>query len=348
MKQDPRQADVAVVILNWNGKTHLETYLPSVVEHSKGKASIWVADNGSTDDSVSWLSSHYAQEVSVLELDKNHGFAGGYNLALESIVADTYVLLNSDVRVGEGWLDGVLEAMNKHSWDVCSPVVVQDVNPGQLEHAGAAGGWMDVDGFPFCVGRIFDAIEPLEDWHRIDREVFWASGACFFVRRSAWVSSGGFDASLFAHMEEIDLCWRIKNMGGRVGCAGNVTVRHLGGGTLPSESPFKTYLNFRNNLIVMLKNRDGFWPAFMFRRMLLDGIAAWRMLFSGKWRHFIAVGKAHGSLYLRLLRTLQERRNLNATAKENPNVVGWWNHSIVWAHFAERKRRVRDLKQWPS
>jgi GT2 family glycosyltransferase len=339
----PTKSNVAVVVLNWNGLGHLQTYLPSVVKNTPGEVELWVADNGSTDNSVSWLRETYPDRVHVLELTENLGFAEGYNRALQAVKADMYVLLNSDVRVVGEWVNPVLEVMDREGWDVASPRVVQDADPATCEHAGAAGGWMDRDGYPFCLGRLFEAVEPVDSWHRRDREVFWASGACFFVRASAWHSVGGFDGSLFAHMEEIDLCWRVKNEGGRVGCVGTVEVQHLGGGTLQTSSPFKTYLNFRNNLVVMLKNRDGFWPGFMFRRMALDGIAAWRFLAGGDFRKFLAVGRAHFSFYRRLSGTLQTRRRLRRSPQRSPNSTGWWSQSVLWAYFIRGKRRARDL-----
>lgn len=342
--RDATNPRVAVVVLNWNGLHHLQTYLPSVVMNTPDEVDLWVADNGSTDDSVAWLRNAYPDRLKVLELPKNYGFAEGYNRALDSVNAELFVLLNSDVRVNQGWLWPVVEAMDREGWDVASPRVVQDVDPKRCEHAGAAGGWMDQDGFPFCLGRLFEEVEVVDEWHRHDREVFWASGACFFIRASTWQQAGGFDGSLFAHMEEIDLCWRVKNEGGRVGCVGTVEVRHLGGGTLRKASPIKTYLNFRNNLVVMLKNRDGFWPAFMFRRMTLDGIAAWRFLLGGEFRHFLAVGKAHFAFYLRLGSTLRARRRLRKSARRQPNTTGWWTQSVLWAHFIQGKKRARDLR----
>ena len=336
-------SSVAVVILNWNGLKHLQEYLPSVVEHTDPNFDIWLADNGSTDDGVAWSRQEFGSRIRVLELGTNHGFAEGYNRALQSIEADMYVLLNSDVRVDGEWIRPVLKVMDECQWDVASPRIVQDANPGICEHAGASGGWMDRDGYPFCLGRIFEVQEHVDAWHRVNREVFWASGACFFIRSHAWRRAGGFDGSLFAHMEEIDLCWRLKNEGFRVGCVGEVEVRHLGGGTLQTTSPFKTYLNFRNNLVVLLKNRSGWWPGFMFRRMFLDGIAAWKMLLSGQWRQFIAVGQAHASFYMRLPQILKQRRALQRSQSRNVNDVGWWTRSIVWAHFVQGKSRARDL-----
>ena len=243
-----------MVILNWNGIDHLKTYLPSVLAHTPHDVAIWVADNGSSDDSVAWLTTTHADRVHVLELGENFGFAAGYNRALAQIDAEVYVLLNSDVRIVESWIEPTLSVMDAHGWDVASPLIAQDVNPDLCEHAGAAGGFMDRDGFPFCAGRMFDSVEPVDAWLARDREVFWASGACFFIRKHAWSKARGFDPTLFAHMEEIDLCWRLKNQGHKIGCAGQVKVHHLGG-TLNTSSPFKTYLNFRNNLIILLKNK---------------------------------------------------------------------------------------------
>ena len=335
---------VAVVILNWNGKHHLETYLPSVLQWTPEHVDVWVADNGSEDGSVAWLQSTHRDRVRVVELPHNVGFAEGYNQALAHIEADWYVLLNSDVRIVEPWIDPVIDVMQAREWAVASPLLVQDVDPTRCEHAGAAGGWLDIDGYPFCIGRVFDSCELVEDRHTANREVFWASGACFFIRRDAWEMAGGFDGSLFAHMEEIDVCWRLKNLGLRVGCVGSVRVQHLGGGTLAVASPKKTFLNFRNNLIVMLKNRRGFWPVFMVRRMALDGLAAWKFLLGGEVRLFWAVGKAHAGLYGRLFETLKTRRRLRevAVSPKDP-LVGWWPRSLVWHHFVRGAQTVWNL-----
>ena len=339
-----KELQVAVVILNWNGVNHLQTYLPSVVAHTPPHVHLWVADNGSTDDSVNWLKINHSDDLNILELDENYGFAEGYNRALSEIDADVYVLLNSDVRIDGDWIDPVLKVMHNLNWDVASPAIVRDDNPEICEHAGAAGGLMDRDGFPFCYGRIFDELETLDDWLKCDREVFWASGACFFIRREAWQHAGGFDGSLFAHMEEIDLCWRLKNSGRRVGCAGSVQVRHLGGGTLQTSSPFKTFLNYRNNLLIQLKNRPGFWPGFLFRRMCLDGLAAWRSLAAGEWRQFLAIGRAHAAFYARLGKTLRQRKELKNSRTGQRNEAGWWSRSVTWAYFVNGHRRVRDLR----
>lgn len=344
MTQEPKDSStVAVVILNWNGLSHLETYLPSVLAHTPHEVGIWVVDNGSSDESVPWLKMHMTPRVGVIELEQNHGFAGGYNRALDRIDADLYVLLNSDVRIPGPWIQEVVHTMNVRDWDVASPLVVQDADPDRCEHAGAAGGLMDRDGFPFCIGRIFGHCSPVTPHHEVSREVFWASGACLFIRQSAWNAAGGFDESLFAHMEEIDLCWRLKNEGHRVGCVGHVRVRHLGGGTLQVDSPRKVFLNFRNNLVVMLKNRDGWWPGFVFRRMLLDGLAAWRFLFSGHGRLFLAVGLAHAQFYARLWGVLRHRRTLRNSPTRRPNRIGWWPHSLVWAHFIRGNKLDTEL-----
>lgn len=339
-----KRADVAVVVLNWNGLAHLQTYLPSVLSCTPKGAEIWVADNGSTDGSLAWLDSVHADRIQILPMPNNLGFAEGYNCALREIDAEMFVLLNSDVRVTPGWLDKVIEEMNVNGWSAASPLIVQDADPNMCEHAGAAGGWMDRDGYPFCLGRIFGETEQVDGWHRQSREVFWASGACFFIRREAWHAAGGFDGKLFAHMEEIDLCWRLQDLGHRIGCVGNVSVQHLGGGTLQTSSPFKTYLNFRNNLIVMLKNRQGWWPGFMFRRMTLDGMAAFRLLGYGQWRQFLAVGRAHAGLYAAMPRVLKQRKALRKQCVRQEALTGWWSGSIVWSHFVRGVQFARDLQ----
>ena len=212
----------------------------------------------------------------------------------------------------------------------------------------AAGGFMDRDGFPFCAGRMFDSVEPVDAWLARDREVFWASGACFFIRKSAWLKSGGFDPTLFAHMEEIDLCWRLKNLGHKVGCAGQVKVLHLGGGTLNTSSPFKTYLNFRNNLIILLKNKAWHLALVHVQKNGLGWARGVAHVVRRQGKQFLAVGRAHGVFYVRLISTLKERRRLRGARASSPNAVGWWPKSVTWARFGQGITRVRDIDQPPT
>jgi GT2 family glycosyltransferase len=244
----------AVVILNWNGRNFLETFLPSVLEYSARCADVIVADNASTDDSVAFLQEHYPQ-IRIIEHPKNGGFSKGYNDALKQIDAEYYILLNSDVEVTPNWITPVIEMMDADpSIAACQPKLRSFEDRSQFEYAGAAGGFIDAYGYPFCRGRIFDVLE--EDRGQYDDacEVFWATGACLFVRADLYHALGGLDEDFFAHMEEIDFCWRLKNNGHKVMYCPDSTVYHVGGGALPKSSPRKTYLNFRNNLALLVKN----------------------------------------------------------------------------------------------
>ncbi len=245
--------EIKIVILNWNGRAHLERFLPSVVSHSTG-ASVVVADNGSDDDSAAFLRKHYPQ-VELLLLDKNYGYAEGYNRALEQVAADCYVLLNSDVEVEEGWLGPLAKLMaSNERIAALAPKILSYDRPGYFEYAGASGGFLDAFGYPFCRGRILDTIEQDDGQYDTSRDVFWASGACMMVRADVFRKLGGFDGDFFAHMEEIDFCWRAQLAGYRIMVEPRSRVFHLGGGTLPNNSPRKLYLNYRNNLSMLYKN----------------------------------------------------------------------------------------------
>jgi len=330
-----------VAILNWNGLDHLKAYLPSVVEFST--AEIYVIDNGSTDDSVKWINANYPN-VSVIELPENIGFAGGYNAGFNEIKADRYILLNSDVRVTEGWMDAVNKSMDDNNWTACAPLILDDKNPKYYEYAGAAGGFIDKDGFMFCAGRLFDAIEKADDTYKHDKEVFWASGAALFVDSKVWSEIGGLDSDLFAHMEEIDLCWRLKNRGYKVGACRNARVYHFGGGTLTSSSPRKVFLNFRNNLLILLKNQTGYPLLFIYRRLILDGIAGLRFLMRGEITYFLAVVKAHLAFYIMIPSTLVKRRQeIAARNSHNANRVGFFKKSILIEYFLNKSKSFTDL-----
>lgn len=347
--QAPPLPSVAVAILNWNGLAHLQTYLPSVVEHSP-EAEVVVIDNGSTDDSVAWVRDTYP-EVSVVELEKNLGFAGGYNAGLKQVQADVYVLLNSDVRATPNWIAPVLR-MVQDGFTACAPKLRNDADPELLEYAGAAGGYMDRDGFMFCAGRIFEVFESDAGQYDGNREVFWASGAALFVVAEAWHAVGGLDEDFFAHMEEIDLCWRLKNRGHRVGACGSSAVYHLGGGTLQKINPFKTYLNFRNNLVLLMKNHHRVnWPWMLTRRMVLDGVAALKFLSEGNGKLFSAVFRAHMHFYAGMRKTLSKRRSEREAIARNHlpgplaplNYAGWYRRSVLWDYFFLRRLTFEEL-----
>ena len=286
-------SNVAIVILNWNGRPMLERFLPSVTACS-GDAQVVVADNGSTDDSVEFLREHYPQ-LRLVELDRNYGFAEGYNRALAQVEADYYVLLNSDVECTPGWIGPVVAMMEREpDVAVAQPKLLMYDRKDTFEYAGGAGGFIDRYGYPFCRGRLFSTLEQDHGQYDDECDIFWATGACMFVRASVWRELGGLDGDFFAHMEEIDFCWRTHLAGYRVRYCPASHVFHVGGGTLPKSSPFKTELNFRNNLSMLYKNlpasRRG-WVLAM--RVWLDRVAALKFLLEGHRGEYQAVRKAH-------------------------------------------------------
>lgn len=336
------QPHVAIVILNYNGCGFLEQFLPDVIRHSKG-CEIIVADNASTDDSVAFLREDFP-EVRLILLDKNYGFAEGYNQALTQVRADYYVLLNSDVAVSENWCKPVIALLESNpKMAAAQPKILSFHQKEHFEHAGAGGGYMDYLGFPFCRGRLFDTLE--KDLGQYDdvQEIFWATGACMIIRASCYHEAGGLDGDFFAHMEEIDLCWRLHRMGYSVGYQGASKVWHVGGGTLGKSNPRKTYLNFRNGLWMLYKNTPGhLLLSRVFLRMLLDGIAGIKFLLSDGAGHFFAVLKAHRDFYLHLPELNKKRKNLK-TFDPNGAVNRLYSNSIVWEYFIKGKRVFADL-----
>ncbi|MCR5445185.1 MAG: glycosyltransferase family 2 protein [Bacteroidales bacterium] len=304
--------NVAIVILNWNGRTMLERFLPSVTTCS-GDAQLVVADNGSTDDSVAFLQERYPQ-VRLITLDKNYGFAEGYNKALQQVEADYYVLLNSDVECTPGWIEPVVTMMEAQpDIAVAQPKLLMYDQRDTFEYAGGAGGYIDRYGYPFCRGRLFSTLEQDHGQYDDECDIFWATGACMFVRASVWKELGGLDGDFFAHMEEIDFCWRTHLAGHRVSYCPRSTVYHVGGGTLPKSSPFKTELNFRNNLSMLYKNLpEGSREKVLSMRMWLDRVAALKFLLEGHKGEFQAVRKAHRQ-YRQWKPALDEKRRRNGT-----------------------------------
>lgn len=336
---------VAIVILNWNGRGHLEEFLPSVVRYSKGADNeIVVADNFSTDDSVKFVRENYPS-VRIIALDANYGYTGGYNRALQQIEAEIFVLLNSDVEVTENWLEPVISHFNTHK-DVAAamPKINSYLNKEMYEYAGAAGGFIDKYGFPFCRGRILSHIETDNGQHDTAIEIFWASGACLFVRSELFFKAGGLDEDFFAHMEEIDLCWRLKRMGHKVMSIPESLVYHLGGGTLPINTPFKIYLNYRNNLYLLLKNLPTakLFPI-LFVRLLLDGVSALVYLSRFSFGFFAAVFKAHIHFYLNLPKTLIKRRQIKNFAPVD-TVSGVYKQSMVFNFMLKGKKKFEQYK----
>ena len=329
--------NVAVVILNWNGKQLLERFLPSVVAFSH-EATIYVADNASTDDSVNFIKNHFPT-VKILQNKSNGGYAKGYNDALKNLNEDIFVLLNNDVEVTQNWLPPVLEIFKTQTNVLAvQPKIMSYKNKSNFEYAGAAGGFIDMFGYPFCRGRIFNTLEEDTGQYNKNLPVFWASGACFFVRKKAFWQVHGFDEDLFAHQEEIDLCWRMQIHGGSIYYCYASKVYHLGGGTLQSSNPKKTFYNFRNSLLLLLKNtkKSTVW-FLLFVRLLLDGLAGLVFLLKLKPRHFFAIVQAHFSFY-RLVPKFLGKRKKNTTHFKYYKVK-----SIVWDYYIKRKRIFSKL-----
>ena len=332
--------DLAIIILNYNGQSFLSQFLPSVLKNAGG-ATVWVADNGSTDGSVAMLRGEFPS-VWILELPTNEGYAGGYNAALEQIDAEYYCLLNSDVAVTPGWIQPVMDVFDRHPNAVaCQPKILAYNQPTQFEYAGAAGGYLDWLGFAFCRGRLFDTIETDNGQYDDDRRVFWATGACLFVRARAFHETGGFDADFFAHMEEIDWCWRVQRLGHEIWTCGQSTVHHVGGGTLAKTNSHKTYLNYRNSLLMLYKNLPSAspWPLLILR-LIIDGLSAAPLLLRGEWASIWAILRAHFAFY-GLIRQFSPKRDALRATETTP--VSRYPKSIVWAYFAERKRTFSEL-----
>ena len=334
---------VAVVILNWNGRDFLEKFLPSVVQYSQDDAQVWIVDNCSTDDSMDFVREQFPG-IQIVLLDTNYGFAQGYNLGIQQIPCETLVLLNSDVEVTPNWIRPVIGYMHENEGMVaCQPKILDYHHRGRFEYAGAAGGYIDRNGYVFCAGRIFNAFETDNGQYPGNTEVFWASGAALFVKREAFVNVGGLDEDFYAHMEEIDLCWRLKNRGFRIGACRGASVFHVGGGTLNKENPLKTYLNFRNNLYLLIKNyRSGSLVLKLLKRLFLDGIAALHFLREGKVAYFKAVLRAHASFYRNAGHFLEKRRSEKPHVQQ-PNLKGVYRGSIVRDFFIRGKRHFIDL-----
>ncbi|MEC7264950.1 MAG: glycosyltransferase family 2 protein [Bacteroidota bacterium] len=328
---------IAVVILNWNGEALLERFLPSVMEHSEG-ADIYVVDNASTDGSIDFLKQHYPT-IGVVQNDVNGGFAKGYNDGLKHIEADLFCLLNSDVEVTENWLGPIIKAFRDiPEAAIIQPKILDLKQKDHFEYAGAAGGFIDMLGYPFCRGRIFQSIEKDEGQYDDIMEVFWATGACMFIKSEVFRSLNGFDEDYFAHQEEIDLCWRAKNAGHKVFYVGHSHIYHLGGSTLSNMNPKKTFLNFRNSLFSITKNlpRKKAWPIVLLR-LLMDGIAAARFIFQLKFDHCFAILKAHLSFYANFSKMYKKREKANFLLKYYPVT------SIVWSYFVHHIKNFNIL-----
>ncbi|WP_031528999.1 glycosyltransferase family 2 protein [Dyadobacter crusticola] len=329
-------SSVAIVILNYNGKYYLEKFLPNIVRYSVGY-DIWIADNASTDHSIEWVNANFP-EIKTLRIAANKGYAGGYNEALRQITSDFYILLNSDIEVTPNWIAPVIAFMETDAnIAACQPKILAYDLPTHFEYAGAAGGFMDYLGYPFCRGRIFDTRDQDNGQYDDEKDVFWATGACLFMRASAFHKVNGFDESFFAHMEEIDLCWRLLNMQYRVTYCGKSVVYHVGGGTLHKSNPRKTFLNYRNNLIMLFKNlpKGRRWKT-VFIRVVLDGISSVRFIAAGAWPDVFAIIRAHFAFYKMIPSLIKD---VPRTTYRAP----LYSKSIVWEYFVRGKHHFDQL-----
>lgn len=335
----------AVVILNWNGREFLEKFLPVLMEHTQDPATeIIVADNDSSDDSVPFLEAHY-KELRLIRLERNHGFAGGYNEALRKVEAEYYMLLNSDIEVTGNWLGPLVDHLDRHTEvAACSPILLDQRQRDMFEYAGAAGGYIDRYGYTFCRGRIFHTTERFSGEPTEPLEVFWTTGACMLVRSALFREAGGFDAHFFAHMEEVDLCWRLRNRGHKLSVVPASRVYHVGGGTLPKSNPFKTYLNFRNNLFLLYKNLpEKELKATIRTRMLLDGISALQFLLTFKFGDLKAVCRAHRDFRKRK-GAYRETRDRYRSAIKKTSHPEMYNRSVVFDYFLAGRKQFNQLR----
>lgn len=335
---------LAIVILNWNGAKMLRTYLPSVLRYSRDEATVFVADNASTDDSLQLLREQFP-EVKLILLEKNWGFADGYNKALEQVDAEYYLLLNSDIEVTEHWLTPLIAYMDTHQ-DVaaCQPKLLSVAEKDHFEYAGACGGYLDRLGYPFCRGRVFDTVERDEGQYDHQADVLWATGAALFVRARIYKDVGGLDGRFFAHSEEIDMCWRIRLRGYRIVCLPESVVYHVGGGTLPKSNPMKTFLNFRNNLTMLYKClSEKELKLVMRRRWWLDYLAAWEMLLLKRNKgDFVAVYKARRA-FKRWRHDFDADREQIQQGRVEKDIPEQRPFSLLWQYYVKGKKHFSDL-----
>ena len=327
----------AVVILNWNGKKLLEQFLPSIVNFSTN-ADVYVADNASTDDSINFIKQNFPT-VKIVVNKENGGYAKGYNDALQHIDADIYCLINSDIEVTKNWLPSILNVFaTEENTAIIQPKLLDFKDKTKFEYAGAGGGFIDFLGYPYCRGRIFNSLETDNNQFNDTADIFWASGACFFIRSKVFHQLNGFDEDYFAHQEEIDLCWRAQNEGFDVKYVGDSAVYHVGGATLQESNPHKTYLNFRNSLLTVLKNVPSrYLLQTIFFRMILDGVAGIKFAIELRPIHTWSILKSHFSFYKNLFKFLKKRKELQRKKD-------YYKHfSIVWKHFILRKKEFNDL-----
>ena len=332
---------VAIVILNYNGKDHLECFLPSVIEHQQEHTLI-IADNASTDHSIKFLKVKYPN-IRIIENKENYGFAKGYNEALQKIKDEFeyFLLLNNDVEVTKNWITPLLISVQNENIAACQPKILSYRSKNYFEHAGAAGGFIDKNYFPFCRGRIFDSLEEDTLQYETEQQVTWTSGAAMLIKSKVFFEVGGFDEDFFAHMEEIDLCLRIQKKGFELICNPKSFVYHLGGGTMPYNSPKKVYLNFRNNLFLIIKNHSGYLLPKLFTRMTFDFLAALKFLSEGKIKLIWCVFCAHLSVYKKILILLRKRKEI----KGHSYSILQYKGSIIWSYFAQKNKSYSALNK---
>jgi len=335
----------AIVILNWNGEKFLEKFLPQLLSKTTGDdVEFVVADNDSKDNSLNLLREKFPS-VRIIELEKNHGFAGGYNKALKQIDSCYYLILNSDIEVEDGWLPPLVDFLDKNKgYAACMPSLLDYNNKGDYEYAGAAGGYIDKWGYAFCRGRLFGNCAPYDPSLTEPMDVFWTTGACMLIRSEAFHNASGFDSDFFAHMEEIDLCWRLKNKGQKLAIVPEAKAYHVGGGTLPKNNPFKTFLNFRNNLFLLYKNLpDNTVNRILRKRMLLDGISGLMFLATFRFKDFRAVIKAHNA-FRKEKKRYEAYRLDNSMANNDQNHIEIYQKSIVADYFLMGKKKFGQLR----
>lgn len=333
---------IAIVILNWNGRDMMRRFLPSVIKGSTG-AEIIVADNGSTDGSMEMLGEEFPT-VGQIRFDRNYGFAEGYNKALKEVEAEYYVLLNSDIETPEGWLSPLVEYMDAHpEVAACQPKLRSEWKREDFEYAGAAGGYIDAWGYPYCRGRLMASVEKDEGQYDTIANVLWATGACLFIRSRDWHEVGGLDGRFFAHQEEIDLCWRLRSRGRGIVCVPQSMVFHLGGGTLPKGNPKKDFLNFRNNMLLLYKNLpDERFKRVMRVRRILDDVAALQCLLTGRWDSFVAILNARVEFH-RIKHEYDADREKNLSMTVLQPVPEQAKFSLLWKYYIKGVRKFSDL-----
>ena len=332
---------IAIVILNWNGRDLLEKFLPSIVRYSDPEyCDIYVADNGSSDDSLEFVKSNFSS-IKIIKNTSNFGFAQGYNVALKNVNADVYALVNSDIEVTNNWLEPIIKTFkNEEKTAIIQPKILSFKDKSKFEYAGAAGGFIDNYGYPYCRGRVFNSLESDLGQFNDEVDIFWATGACMFIRAEVYNKLNGFDKDFFAHQEEIDLCWRIKNLGYNIKYNGNSTVYHVGGATLDESSPKKTFLNFRNNLLMLIKNLPSnkvFIVVFI--RLFLDGIAGVKFFLELKPLHTLAIIKAHFNVYTKFINTIKKRKQITSRVDNY-----YQNKNLIIQYFIKKRKTFKKLR----